>query len=228
MNIVIDLRENAIKDHFKDNKPEWIEYSQLPLGDIIIKDGDNIIFIIERKTLDDLSHSIKDGRYHEQKYRLLEHFSRDQIIYLIEGTKSKGFYQGAIINTILRDNIKVIRSVTLKESIQIIIDLYEKAKKGTFKKDGVETKDYSQMVKLQKKNHFKPFHWYISSLKTIPGVSEKIAQTIASEYKTMMSLFDGYLREGPQLLENLKIDGKRKLGKISEKIYNYLVDSDEL
>lgn len=228
MNIVIDLRENAIKDHFKDNKPEWIEYSQLPLGDIIIKDGEQIIFIIERKTLDDLSHSIKDGRYHEQKFRLLEHFSRDQIIYLIEGTKSKGFYQGAIINTILRDNIKVLRSVSLKESIQIIIDLYEKSKKGTFNTKGIESKDYSQMVKIQKKNHFKPYHWYIASLKTIPGVSEKIAQTIAGEYKTMMSLFDGYLHNGPQLLENLKIDGKRKLGKISEKIYNYLVDCDEL
>ena len=230
MNIIIDQRENAIKEHFdKDNnKPEFIEYSQLSLGDIIIKEGDTIHFIIERKTLSDLAHSIKDGRYHEQKYRLLEHFPKESIIYLIEGTKCDKFYQGAITNTICRDNIKTIRSLNLKDSINIVMDLYEKCKKGVFSQDSVNKGDYTKMIKTIKKNHITPYFWYIASLKNIPGVSEKIAQTIASEYKTMMSLFDGYMQNGPNLLSDLKVDGKRKIGKVSEKIYNYLVDSDEL
>jgi len=58
----------------------------LPLGDIIINDGENDAIIIERKTLSDLAASIKDGRYEEQSYRLngLPHPNHN-IIYLIEG-----------------------------------------------------------------------------------------------------------------------------------------------
>ena len=36
--------------------------------------------IIERKTVEDLAASIKDGRYREQKARLLKHFSKNQIL----------------------------------------------------------------------------------------------------------------------------------------------------
>ena len=42
----------------------------LPLGDIIICDDKEDKLIIERKSLSDLSSSIKDGRYEEQSYRL--------------------------------------------------------------------------------------------------------------------------------------------------------------
>jgi ERCC4-type nuclease len=59
---------------------------QLPLGDIILNDGQNDLLIIERKSLSDLAASIKDGRYEEQSYRLknLWHHNHN-IIYLIEG-----------------------------------------------------------------------------------------------------------------------------------------------
>jgi ERCC4-type nuclease len=57
----------------------------LPLGDIIVNDGENDCIIVERKTLSDLAASIKDGRYEEQSYRLngLNHHNHN-IIYLIE------------------------------------------------------------------------------------------------------------------------------------------------
>jgi ERCC4-type nuclease len=63
---------------------------QLPLGDIIINDGQEELIIIERKSLADLAASIKDGRYEEQSYRLngLTHHNHN-IIYLIEGDFSK-------------------------------------------------------------------------------------------------------------------------------------------
>jgi ERCC4-type nuclease len=62
----------------------------LPLGDIIIADEKEEKLIIERKTINDLLASIKDGRYEEQSYRLngLEHHNHN-IIYLIEGDVNK-------------------------------------------------------------------------------------------------------------------------------------------
>lgn len=62
----------------------------LPLGDIIISDEKEDKIIIERKSINDLLSSIKDGRYEEQSYRLngLEHHNHN-IIYLIEGDVNK-------------------------------------------------------------------------------------------------------------------------------------------
>lgn len=58
----------------------------LPLGDIIISKNEKDLVIVERKSLNDLASSIKDGRYEEQSYRLngLNHHNHN-IIYLIEG-----------------------------------------------------------------------------------------------------------------------------------------------
>lgn len=63
-----------------------VEIANLPLGDIIISDDTEDKIIIERKCINDLLASIKDGRYEEQSYRLngLNHPNHN-IYYLIEG-----------------------------------------------------------------------------------------------------------------------------------------------
>jgi ERCC4-type nuclease len=72
---------------FKDLK---IVVEPLPLGDIIINNGQIDNIIVERKSLSDLASSIKDGRYDEQSYRLngLPHHNHN-IVYLIEGDLTK-------------------------------------------------------------------------------------------------------------------------------------------
>jgi len=67
-----------------------VETANLPLGDIIISDDTEDKIIIERKCLNDLLASIKDGRYEEQSYRLngLNHPNHN-IYYLIEGDVNK-------------------------------------------------------------------------------------------------------------------------------------------
>jgi crossover junction endonuclease MUS81 len=67
-----------------------VETASLPLGDIIIYDDNDEKLIIERKCLNDLLASIKDGRYEEQSYRLngLNHPNHN-IYYLIEGDVNK-------------------------------------------------------------------------------------------------------------------------------------------
>jgi ERCC4-type nuclease len=59
----------------------------LPIGDIVIcDDKQRERIVIERKSIRDLSASIKDGRYEEQSYRLNGlHHENHNIIYLIEG-----------------------------------------------------------------------------------------------------------------------------------------------
>jgi ERCC4-type nuclease len=99
MKIVIDEREHVLYEkcisilNTLDNK-HCIQVTKevLHIGDIIIRNNDNKdILIIERKTFNDLFASIKDGRYEEQSYRLLNSSGLlpHSIIYLLEGITSQ-------------------------------------------------------------------------------------------------------------------------------------------
>ena len=64
-----------------------MKIEQLHIGDVIFEDDSGKpIIIFERKTLNDLAASIKDGRYSEQSFRLdKEPAHNHNIIYIIEG-----------------------------------------------------------------------------------------------------------------------------------------------
>lgn len=94
-------REHAVRgallaDLSKTLGAEAVEGRSLPLGDIAWVWRDHPVcgappqeflagWVIERKTFNDLSASILDGRYEEQKMRLLEAPGLDGVIYLVEG-----------------------------------------------------------------------------------------------------------------------------------------------
>ena len=83
---LIQKLEHLIKTNATFNKLE-MKTEVLPIGDIIINDGEEDKLIIERrKSITDLVASIKDGRYEEQSYRLngINHHNHN-IIYIIEG-----------------------------------------------------------------------------------------------------------------------------------------------
>ena len=97
MIIKVDIRESEILAQIKQLvlfipifKQIKVVTENLPLGDFIISDEKEDKLIIERKTINDLLASIKDGRYDEQSYRLngLNHHNHN-IIYLIEGDVNK-------------------------------------------------------------------------------------------------------------------------------------------
>ena len=93
MIIKVDNRErklikllNAKLDELELSKIS-IVVEELPLGDIIICDDNQVEkLVIERKSLNDLAASIRDGRYSEQSFRLENHeIHNHNIVYLIEG-----------------------------------------------------------------------------------------------------------------------------------------------
>lgn len=113
MSIYIDCREHYLKeqchrlvdtnDLFKDLK---IETGSLDVADVVIRsiDGTQTIYI-ERKSISDLSASIKDGRYREQSLRLSAlPCHPHNVIYLIEGKMSDNLdgkaegYGGTLLN----------------------------------------------------------------------------------------------------------------------------------
>ena len=142
LEILIDNRETKLKtlfeNHlFKDKKqtPE-IKYSNLDLGDIVIKKEGKILLIFERKAIPDLYSSINDGRYKEQKIRLLNNFPLRNVVYIIEDANTqflekkfknfKSIVNGAIINSIFRDRIRLIRTNNINQTFEYLITIIKK------------------------------------------------------------------------------------------------------
>ena len=157
--IILDTREAKLNELIKSTPEFTISYSieNLLLGDIVIKHIDtskNITYslIIERKCVTDMIASIKDGRYKEQKIRLLAELhntnqsnqpdqtnqshpqvTRTRICYILEGSQTelrashdKTLLNGSIISSIFRDGIPIIRTFSLLETLQIITRLHER------------------------------------------------------------------------------------------------------
>lgn len=142
LEILIDNRETKLKtlfeNHlFKDKKqtPE-IKYSNLDLGDIVIKKEGKILLIFERKSIPDLYSSINDGRYKEQKIRLLNNFPLKNVVYIIEDANTqflekkfknfKSIVNGAIINSIFRDKIRLIKTNNVNQTFEYLITIIKK------------------------------------------------------------------------------------------------------
>lgn len=246
--LVIDNRERHLIDIL--GKHNFIVIESLNIGDIVFRKGNEIIFIIERKTISDLKSSIVDGRNREQKARILgSGVKKEQIMYIVEGDLNKiltnkidgmalSTMVGSMINTQLRDGIKIYKTVSLLETSQFILKLYDK-----FKKDGstffngdvgvssVSVVDYIATIKKKKKDNINPNVWFISQLSLIPQVTEKIANEIVTEYKTLSNLIISYekldIKDRKNMLSDIKYQLKtgktRRIGnKISERIFNLI------
>jgi crossover junction endonuclease MUS81 len=246
LKLLIDNREKEIK---KSINGDNIIYKNLDIGDIVYEMDNNILLVIERKTLSDLSSSIIDGRYKEQKARLLNTgIDRNRILYLIEGNLSINTDEkigslttdtlwGSIINMMLRDGINVYKSNNINETIFLIQKLYNKIKKdGDLywkydEKKQMTDVDYSSTLKTKKKLNLTSNVWFIHLLSSIPRVSETIANEIVKEYITLQNLINEYeklnINDRPLMLSNIKLQLKnnktKKLGdKISKSIYEFI------
>lgn len=90
---LIELCQNLIVSP-KVSSKLTILTENLHVGDIVITDTDKQgeeLLIIERKSLNDLAASIKDGRYSEQSFRLNQYPTHNHhIVYLIEEISLRG------------------------------------------------------------------------------------------------------------------------------------------
>lgn len=189
-------------------------------------------FIFERKTISDLCSSITDGRFRQQKERLMNSVdSPNKIVFIIEGTKSNGkktslpknVIDGAITNLIFKHNHKVLTTCDESDTLDNLLLLYKKIANGDIDiSNHHQIEPVSQV--LVKKSESINQNLFATQLSVIPGVSFKTALTIAQSYPSAHALIQA-LSENSNLtlLSNIPISPKRTLGKaLSVKIYNAL------
>jgi ERCC4-type nuclease len=125
----------------ENEKSHKIKKEQLHIGDIVLEDnaGKQII-VFERKTLNDLAASIKDGRYNEQSFRLdKEAIHNHNIVYIIEGDIerynekrgriSKKVLISSMFSLLYYKGFSVFRTNSICETADVIVffaDKYDK------------------------------------------------------------------------------------------------------
>lgn len=234
MNLFIDTREQKLIPLL----PEFTT-KQLELGDFII-DGNNHKIIIERKTISDFNASLKDGRYRNQKLRLLEWKNqleeniKKSVIYILEekyGDNKDKAYWGAIINANLRDGIFVIQTDGLVRTAEILQDIKKKIEEGKFSSlEG--TKQDIHLEGLSKGDYNTPENCYLGQLAIIPNVSKSTAKVLTSLFPTMKTLIlaiESNLtnesippKKRIEFLSEINLNGRRLGDKLAEKICYYL------
>lgn len=242
--------ERALIKEFKSLGYDYIT-EPMDVGDIQIrtKDADgewtNVELIIERKEAKDLLASIKDGRYDEQKQRIMTLFATNgltpqKVYYMIEDfPEPTGYFAydsqprkcmwSAITNTTYRDKFNVFQTKNPAESAEWLNSLCNSVSKHyTSARTDVTVELKVHEANLKKKK-VTPDDFLKHSLMLIKGVQDDVADAIAELYPTFSKLIEKYREmidddDNPAtLFKDLKrISGSRKIGPVlSKRIYEY-------
>jgi ERCC4-type nuclease len=190
-----------------------IRSERLPLGDIILHDPHpqqaKDIVIFERKTLADLAASIRDGRYKEQSFRLIETaaatgFHTHNIVYIIEGDLAryderhtqitKTALHSAMVSLMYYKGFSVIRTMNVGETADFILHFADKVAKESaagmrpayHDEEATATTTataYSEVsTKKEKRDYITRENIGEIMLAQVPGVSAKMASAILAKY----------------------------------------------
>lgn len=239
--IKIDNREQKIKEVIgtltNSIQGLKITYDNLPCGDIVFSYNDEVVVVFERKTIVDLLASIKDGRYRVQKDNMVANFGTSRVMYIIEGDLQFDCYNcdvdhksviTSIINTQIRDNIRLIQTKSIHQTCHFILEVYARLVKNPqiyLKTDAASTSTQEDFIKKAKINEKGDLFFH--QMAQVPGVSIKTAQAFVDCFETMNNF---YLKMSPldnaeklKLLQNIFITEQTKKRRISSKVISNIL-----
>lgn len=213
--LLLDTRERELILRF----PE-APVRALPVGDIWIGlSGEEIApggLVIERKAVADLEASCTDGRYREQRTRLLAYCSARQAraVYIVEGVldrlngKKTREELWTILNRLqMRYGVAVLRTETLDETARLLYVLKDQLTKDPTVFQGQQL-SYSDVTSFTKRgNKEDPKQFALAVLQQCPGVSVNGAKAL---YESLGSL-DAVWSATIETLQEVKV-GNRRLG----------------
>ena len=228
-----------------------LNVAPLQIGDVEILHTDpDFRIVIERKSERDLGASLRDGRYREQKARMLATVPAHHCIYLVENPNkptwddgactscSLSAYSGAIIHTMFRDGIHVAITDGLEDTAAWIATIYGKCRNNP-DKFVFQPRDASYLscakIKTKKCDNLDPQTCYLLQLAQIPGISTRLAQEIANIYPSWRSLIralDNELETGGEtgcvrMLSHIPLIGSKKAHVILDYLRQSADDNDK-
>ena len=205
----IEFRIDSRERSFIDAQPsEWspqisTTVESLDVGDFWIKIG-SMTYIYERKTLEDAVASVKDGRYKEQKSRLLAaRATMDPCVvyYILEGFPS-GFFGTSTravgglnidvlrsfwLHSMYRDDIRIVSLKNIQETVGFFQGVLTRmVKHPDYFQGGIQTPQLCLTggIHVKKKDNYNsPETVLIRQLTMLEGVGEKQAKDLRDHLK---------------------------------------------
>ena len=179
--------------------------------------------VIERKSIRDLEASILDGRYREQRGRILAFCeeNKTQPMYILEGSLSsstgrlqKSALMKFIQRLVLHYQIPVIQTASIQETAELLQTMMEQWKEDpTRLKQTMERIKMTDGIHVQKKaNSADPKQFAISCLSQCNGVSVKMSEALITHFGSLQAVMAASVKE----IEQVKV-GARKVGPIVSK-----------
>ena len=225
-----NFAENFIWEACVNAKIE-VERRRLDVGDVVLQSEYGNL-VLERKTWGDLTASICDGRWSEQKSRMLQD-GTTKYGYIIEGDllswekdaltrMNPSALWGALVKTQIRDGMHVFHTDGKFGTSQLIIYLHKQLKSGgfEFKLNNVISGIGS---KRKRDNLNDNYTILVAMLSVIPGISKAKAEAVVSYYPSTTLLSKCNIEDLSQIQ-----CGHRKLGKsLASVIYGMFCDDSK-
>lgn len=213
--IVLDVRE---RDIAKLLDPTAFESRALAPADVLILDpSGNVALAIERKTTADLKASLRDGRFSEQRTRMVEAYG-SHAVYVIEGEDGyETDLAGPLTGITFRSGITTVKTKDIRETVAFIEHVSASAAKGRL----CEGTAPSQ-TSIPKRKATTAQEIGAAMLAAIPGVSKRIADDLIARFGSLNALVQHVSANGS--LQEEKINGRR-LGKVGVKISGVLAQN---
>jgi hypothetical protein len=238
LHVTIDTREHdlwpLLEPWQTENDETWIAVKKnLDVGDIAfsLPGHEHPLVILERKTAEDFGASLSDGRYREQRSRLLALRSHGTSIgYILEfpswspsltrawsyGRFTELQLQQNIVRLQLRYTIPVFHATCLKETVQwirriaVMLVADPKVFTGGVATDSVQAAAYyKNVIHVKKASNKTPDTIFHTMLLTVPGLGKSAVEAISV---ATHSSFQTLLTKSVEELADINT-GKRKLGK---------------
>jgi len=209
-NLHIDMRESDLMKQLLQPHSS----SALPIGDMWIGPYNKPALVLERKTAADFSSSVTDGRYREQRGRLLA-FSQEtgaRIAYVIEGPLNCRLGETAVTKLIARmqlvHGIPVFRTKSVADTAHFTECMLEywKHESTCFMGSTTAQRAVDAIHVVKKDNAKDPHIFAVSVLCQCPGVSVKVAESWLSEFGSLK----GVLAASEEELSAVKVAGRKQ------------------
>ena len=211
MAIVLDNREHSLISLLP-----TATVQQLPVGDVWIKVGEQTKLVVERKTTADFEASFLDGRYREQRTRLLAFCAEQKAkaLYILEGgldgrrrSLDRPALQKLIHRLLLRYGVAVYFTKSTEDTAATLTLLAQQLTEDAAVFEG-EQLSYTDVQHVTKKaNKDDPKAFACAALQGCPGVSAKSAAAVWEVAQTWQRLLEMTEKE----LAEIKV-GERRLG----------------
>jgi ERCC4-type nuclease len=229
MKVVVDMREAALlaalPPLLADLSGVVMERAALLVGDVaFFTDTEVAAVLLERKSIDDLASSHRDGRYKEQRARLLAQRGAGTAVgYMLEGSAgsfaAERFTDADLRNAILRlqfrYTIPVIQTTSVADTASyiksVVVSLLRDPacfRGGLATTAAGAAAAYAEAIHVRKADNSTPDRVVRSMLRVIPGLGpaavEGVAAAVGASFSRLLLLSEADLAAIPL--------GKRRLG----------------